>query len=200
MFERTKLVLKFFTNKYFIVFVNLILISLGSWLGFFGYQSLSLAAKEVLLCPNFPDDSNESFAKVYADISGSVNKPGVYQLDYGARLSNLVEMAGGLTRQADSSYIAQSLNLAQELRDADKFYIPSQGEKLAPDQTNNPVNHDLVSINLASSKDLQKLSGIGEKRAEEIMGSRPFSSLNELVSKSIISQTLFDEIKSQIEL
>ncbi|MBD3250030.1 MAG: hypothetical protein GF381_00430 [Candidatus Pacebacteria bacterium] len=69
--------------------------------------------------------------QVKVELSGQVNSPGVYQLDPEDRLARAVELAGGLTPQAASEYVARRLNLASRVEDGQKIYIPSQAE-LAP--------------------------------------------------------------------
>jgi DNA uptake protein ComE-like DNA-binding protein len=58
----------------------------------------------------------------------------------------------------------------------------------------------LISINNAEGKSLETLPGIGEKRASDIIANRPYSSINELLSKEVLSQTLFDSIKELITI
>ncbi|MCR5355199.1 MAG: helix-hairpin-helix domain-containing protein, partial [Lachnospiraceae bacterium] len=55
----------------------------------------------------------------YIQITGAVNKPGVYQCAMGTRLFQLVDMAGGF--RVDS--YTDNLNLASEVYDGDKILI-----------------------------------------------------------------------------
>lgn len=154
-------------------------------------------------------------AQLVVNIAGAVKKPGVYTLGLGSRLSQLVAEAGGFAIGADTFYVAKEINLALVLSDSDKFYIPSKSENLLnlEDASSAMVGVDalnsnssksgeagLISVNQASQQDLESLSGIGEKRAEDIIASRPYQSLSELFEKQIISESLFDEIKSAIKL
>ena len=58
----------------------------------------------------------------------------------------------------------------------------------------------LMSINNADLKSLITLPGIGEARAQAIIDARPYTKLDELVSRKIISQTVFNNIKELIGL
>ena len=149
-----------------------------------------------------------SLGLIKVDIQGAVKKPGIYQLEIGQRLADLVASAAGFSKEADASYIAKNLNLSLELKDQDKIYIPFFAETSEPNQeteqssTENAPTADSkqISINQADSKTLQTLSGIGEARAEAIISNRPYTSLEELVSKKVLSETLFNNLKAQLAL
>jgi competence protein ComEA len=55
-----------------------------------------------------------------------------------------------------------------------------------------------VDINRASAEELKKLKGIGPARAEAIIKGRPYKRKDELVQRSIIPQSVYDEIKDQM--
>ena len=44
----------------------------------------------------------------------------MYEVEYGARISEVVEVAGGFTKKADSQYVYQNLNLAKKVEDGDE--------------------------------------------------------------------------------
>lgn len=56
----------------------------------------------------------------------------------------------------------------------------------------------LIDINSASSADLEALKGIGKVHAAEIIKGRPYKGKDDLVSKKIITEKLYGEIKDQI--
>lgn len=141
--------------------------------------------------------SQEVTANIYVDISGAIDKPGIYYLDHNSRVADLVKMAGGFSYQADKKYLAQNFNLASSLTDGEKIYIPFSGELKS--ESNNK-NLSLISINNCSENQLQSLEGIGEKRAQDIIAGRPYSNIQQLVEKEIITQKIFDAIKDNIEL
>ncbi|EKD47123.1 MAG: helix-hairpin-helix DNA-binding motif-containing protein, partial [uncultured bacterium] len=77
-------------------------------------------------------------------------------------------------------------------------------ENLAPPdlQDNNTeifgVDTKLININAASQSELETLWGIGPVTAQNIIEQRPYSSVEELLSKKIIKQNVYDKIKDQI--
>ncbi len=69
--------------------------------------------------------SNEFFSPevkktIYIDIKGEVNNPGVYQVNTGLRVFEVIELAGGLTKEADLS----SLNMSELAQDGMLIVIP----------------------------------------------------------------------------
>lgn len=149
---------------------------------------------------------------VVVEVSGAVNKPGVYVLSQGSRIGQALEQAGGPVPEADQQQIAATLNLAQEVTDQQKIYLPFLGENEKSVNTSGsggkseesseltPNKGSGVSVNTASVVELMELEGIGEKRAEDIVAGRPYQSLDELLSKKALTQTLFDKLSMQLTL
>ncbi|MBT9048425.1 competence protein [Lactobacillus delbrueckii subsp. bulgaricus] len=160
-------------------------------------------------------------AEVVCDISGAVKHQGVYRLKNGARLEDLIEKAGGLTKDAQ----LQAINRSQLLKDQDKVYILGKGDKTEAAQTANSAaasspssasassvsssasgaaSGDLINLNTATASDLQKLNGIGEKKAEQIVAYRQekgsFKSIDELKEVSGIGDKTFAAIKDQLTI
>jgi competence protein ComEA len=60
-----------------------------------------------------------------------------------------------------------------------------------------------ININTARAKTLQRLPGVGDARAKKIIEERkkkPFTSLDELVSRKILSQKDLDKIKDNLSV
>jgi len=139
---------------------------------------------------------------IWVDLAGAVLKPGVYELPGDSRLKDLLAQAGGLGAEADRKWVEKNLNLAQKLVDAQKVYIPCQSEtadvstgEVAGEQT---AISKKININTASAAELDTLWGIGEARAKGIIDNRPYSSIDELLSKKIIPANVFEAIKDEI--
>ena len=66
---------------------------------------------------------SSSAAEVYVDVDGAVASPGVYRLKEGARVSQAIDAAGGLTTEADVT----GLNRASKVADGQKIYVPTVG-------------------------------------------------------------------------
>lgn len=149
--------------------------------------------------------TSASTDKIFIDVGGAVEKPGVYQLDSNARVQDALSAAGGLGADADRDYISKSVNLASSIRDGMKIYIPKVGE--APSQVSGASVQVLgggsqgqVSINSASSSELEALPGIGPVTASKIISLRPYSSVEELLTKKAVGKSVFEKIKDSISL
>lgn len=133
-------------------------------------------------------------AEILVDVSGAVEKPGVYTISSGGRVQEAVLAAGGFTVEADKQFIHQDLNLANVVRDRDKIYIPFIGETGRIGAGTVSADNRVVDMNSASLTTLTSLTGIGDKRAEAIISNRPYHSIDDLVSKAGISISVFNKI------
>lgn len=136
---------------------------------------------------------------IMVDVSGAVEKPGVYTLQQNARVQDALKVAGGLAPEADKGYVSKSMNLASPLRDGVKIYIPRVGEEVSA-AVSTLSGEAVVSINSASQETLEELPGIGPVSAGKIVSSRPFASIDELVEKKIVGESIYNKIKDQISL
>lgn len=57
-----------------------------------------------------------------------------------------------------------------------------------------------VNINSATAEQLDALPQIGEKRSEAIIKGRPYKTTDELVTKKVLSQGIYDKIKDSISV
>lgn len=56
----------------------------------------------------------------------------------------------------------------------------------------------VLDINTATASELDALPGIGKKRAQAIISHRPYKSKDELVSRKVIPETTYNQIKDRI--
>jgi competence protein ComEA len=136
-------------------------------------------------------------AKILIDVAGAVAIPGVYQLPTGSRVDLAIKVAGGLTEEVDWEYIARNINLVATLTDGAKIYIPRVGEETSAVSTQTT---GLIKINTASSSELETLSGIGPKTAEKIINGRPYQTIDELLTRKIVGQSVFEKIKDEVSV
>lgn len=137
------------------------------------------------------------------DISGAVVKPGVYELPDDSRIQDVLISADGLDPNADRNYVARSINLAQKITDGQKIYVPFKNEvpsSVTSGGTGDVNEGGIVSINAASASQLDVLVGVGPVTAQKIISGRPYSDINELVTKKIVSKNEFDKIKGDISI
>lgn len=151
--------------------------------------------------------SASATSSIMVEVSGAVEKPGVYRFDTGARIDDAISAAGGLSSDADSGWVSKYLNRAARLNDGQKIYIPRVGEQSTTQSDRNDSggqnvssalgtsDYSLVNINTASEKALESLKGIGPVTGKKIVDNRPYSDVNELVMKKIVSQKVFDDNK-----
>ena len=145
--------------------------------------------------------------EIIVDIEGAVAKPGVYRLPNGSRIDDLLSLAGGLTDEADSVWVGKTLNRAALLLDGGKLFIPKKVDVTPLESTNKESVagavssiDTLISINSASAKELDTLPGVGEVTTQKIIAGRPYQTIDELLSRKIVGQSVFEKIRSLLTL
>lgn len=155
----------------------------------------------------------ETVGYVYVQICGAVNQPGVYKVSHTLRIFEVIDLAGGVTQEADTDVI----NLARPVEDEMKIYVPVRGESTdedfnnlsendlyESDGTGQGIEDGLVNINQADEEELMTLPGIGEAKAAAIIAYREengvFSDISEIMNISGIKQAAFDKIKDLIKV
>lgn len=156
------------------------------------------------------DQKEDNTSQIVVEIVGEILKPGVYKLNGNSRIEDLLIASGGLSQDADRNWMEKSLNRAAKLSDGQKIYIPSVNEQFnvlsAKDGgTYQNISSDFsnqgsgfIDINSATQKELESLNGIGPVYGQRIIEQRPYSSIEEIVSKAQIPQKTFEKIKDQI--
>ncbi|HFI0177383.1 TPA: helix-hairpin-helix domain-containing protein [Streptococcus suis] len=149
--------------------------------------------------------SSEEPSQLVVDVKGAVAKPGLYTLEEGSRVNDAVDAAGGLTSQADP----KSINLAQKLSDEAVVYVASKDENVsvvsnttASSAMSQEGNESKVNLNTATEADLQTISGIGAKRAADIIAYREanggFMSVDDLNNVSGIGDKTMESIRPYV--
>ncbi len=164
--------------------------------GVFIWKSRSIQPEGIsVLSATDSQNLTASSSGVLIDVGGAVNSPGVYQLASDSRVEDALLAAGGLTKDANSKWIEMNLNRAERLRDGMKLYIPAN-DVIQAQITQ--VADNVININSATSVQLEQLKGIGPATAAKIISGRPYSSVDQLLEKKIVSKTVFSNIKEQI--
>ena len=144
---------------------------------------------------------NRHDEKIFVDVKGAVKHPGVFETTKDKRVKDLIEEAGGLLDDADTS----SLNLSQKVKDQMVIYVLKHGEK--PKQisdSSSSSNTDVININTANKEQLMKISGVGKTKAEAIIAHREkngdFKKKEDITKVRGIGKSTFEKIKDKIEV
>lgn len=184
-------------------------LTVGVGLLLVGVVQMMTASKgeEVVIVQN-PKEASISARLVVVDVAGAVNKPGVYRMDEGVRIAEVLAQAGGYAGEVDQEYVAKFINQAEKVKDGQKIYIPLKSEKVVGSGQNSGDNQgggavastSVVNVNTASAKELDSLWGIGEARAEDIVANRPYGTVDELVTKAKIPQNVLEKNEGKISV
>ncbi len=124
------------------------------------------------------------------DVSGAVWRPGVYRLEKGVRVDEVLSKAG---LRPDANLDA--INRAAFLRDGEKVVVPVKGNP----SIDAPASRKKININTAVENDLQALPHIGEVRSRDIVNYRnrhgPFKTVEELKNVPGIGEETFKRLK-----
>lgn len=144
--------------------------------------------------------------EVTVHVAGHVVKPGVVTVRAGARLTDVVNAAGGFTDDADPA----GINLARVVADAEQVYVPAVGEQgrhraasANPEPSAHATTHSgPVNVNTATAAQLEKLPGVGPVLAERIVTEREtgglYSSVADLQRVSGIGPASIDRLRGQV--
>ncbi|MBE7146560.1 competence protein ComE [Bacillus mycoides] len=142
-------------------------------------------------------DTKEQKKIIIIDVKGAVFKEGVYEMKEGDRVKEVVEKAGGLLPDAD----VKKVNLAQMVQDQMLLYVPNKNEPVQEGATFSK-SEGKVQINTASKEQLEKITGIGSRKAESILKYReehgPFQKIEDLLEIDGIGAKSLEKIKDQI--
>lgn len=133
---------------------------------------------------------------------GAVLHPGIYLVERGSYLYELIEQAGGLLEIA----AAESVNLALQLNDNQLIRIPTRDEVRSDPaaavgiilQTAGPM----VDLNRADEAELESLPGVGPSTAKAIVSYRqkngPFQCIEDLMKVPGIKESRFNTLKDLV--
>ena len=138
--------------------------------------------------------------EIFVDVTGAVNRPGVYTLTGKSRVIDAIKAAGDSAPGADLS----TMNLARVLNDGEQIYVDSLvvnglGQRVSKKTPSGPIN-----INRATARQLDALDGIGPVIAARIVEYRKingsFLSVDDLQKVTGIGAAKFAQIKSKVKI
>lgn len=197
----------------------------------FLYKQKSNAFKEEYMTEIFEEESNDNMEytetleedttiinedsidrnKIIVEIKGEVAKPDVYQLEEGSIIKDLIDMAGGVTEEADLSRINRAEELLNHeliiignINDETESSVVQNNSTYSSNGNNSDKGSTLININTADLEQLKGITGIGNIKAQSIIDYREanggFKSLEELKNVDGIGDKTFEKIKEQITL
>jgi competence protein ComEA len=162
------------------------------------------------------DKNQPTQSKIWIEVSGAVNKPDVYEVSPEARLKDILSLSGGLSSNADKNFFARNFNLSRFLTDQEKIHVPSTWEvqsglfaeqkrlvdsdSSTQSETTVENSSGKISINNASLEELDSLPGVGKTTAEKIIDNRPYTTVEELIDKKAVGESVFEKVQDLIEL
>jgi len=138
--------------------------------------------------------------EIFVDVTGAVNKPGVYTLTGKSRVIDAIKAAGDSAPGADLS----TINLARVLNDGEQIYVDStivnsNGVRVSKAVPSGPIN-----INRATARQLDALDGVGPVIAQRIVDYRKingsFLTIDDLQKVSGIGAAKFAQIKAKVRI
>jgi len=144
-------------------------------------------------------EAKEEKGSLVVDVEGAVLHPGVYYIEAGSIVDDAIKKAGGLSSEADKSYVEEKINRAQLVTNHAKIYIPRYEKRVSIS-----TNPNLININTASLAELDRLPGVGPITAQEIIDYRKtyggFKNISELLNVPQISQSDYEKIKDKVTI
>ena len=194
-------------------------------------QKSSNAFKEEYMTEIFEEESNDNMEytetleedttiinedsidrnKIIVEIKGEVAKPDVYQLEEGSIIKDLIDMAGGVTEEADLSRINRAEELLNHeliiignINDETESSVVQNNSTYSSNGNNSDKVSTLININTADLEQLKEITGIGNIKAQSIIDYREanggFKSLEELKNVDGIGEKTFEKIKNNIKI
>ena len=153
------------------------------------------------------------------DVKGAIANPRVYEVEEGKRIFELIELAGGTTKNA----YTKNINLSKKVQDEMVIYIYTEEEytkkttcsvknefageitkeiekkeSIILEEEKAAINQK-INLNTASKEILMNVPNIGEKKADSIIEYRTqnglFTKVEELKEISGIGNSVYEKVK-----
>ena len=138
--------------------------------------------------------------EIFVDVTGAVNKPGVYTLTGKSRVIDAIKAAGDSAPGADLS----TINLARVLNDGEQIYVDSTVVNSSGVRVSKAVHSGPININRATARQLDALDGVGPVIAQRIVDYRKingsFLTIDDLQKVSGLGAAKFAQIKAKVRI
>lgn len=183
-------------NKKYIIIIVILIFLCGMY--YLSNKNENQEYNDIYLNENTMQIENivEEISTIKVHIVGEIIKPGMYEIKVGSRIDDVIKLANGTTENVDLNKV----NLAYEVSDGEKIYIPSIFDEeneytLSSDKEKSTAK---VNVNKATAEELQTINGIGPSLANKIIKYREengrFSSIEELKNVSGIGDKKYESI------
>lgn len=197
-----------------VLIAAILLIAVGIFYNFLKEDKEEISYENIIVQDVENVVSNEEIVEekeyIKIHIAGQVKIPGIIELEYGARISDAIEKAGGLTEFAS----LKNVNLAYKLEDGQKLYIPTTEEDVESvlmengeniiQNTNLSGKSKMININKANESELEEIPGVGPSMASKIVNYRKengeFKSIEDLKNISGIGEKKFEAMREYISV
>ena len=149
------------------------------------------------------ESAEEEVNHYIVDVKGQVNFPGVYEVEEHLRVHDVIQLAGGFLEMANET----AINLAQKISDEMVIYVPHLDEEInntSTDAWSPSQDEKKVSLNQATTGELETLPGIGPSKAAAIIKYREevgaFKSIDELTNVSGIGERTLEKLRDSLDL
>lgn len=163
-------------------------------------------------------DESDGVGPVVVSVQGMVHRPGLFTVDGGTRVGELIDRAGGVREEAR----VEGINLAEPVVDGMQVAVDQDGSRVsypgeAPQEkpqaeaqggpqvsgNSEPVESaGLVDVNTADAAELMTLSGVGPATAEAIISWREnngsFGVVEQLMDVSGIGPAKFEAMRDSV--
>ncbi|WP_431929579.1 helix-hairpin-helix domain-containing protein [Nonomuraea jabiensis] len=133
-------------------------------------------------------------------VTGKIRKPGVYLLPAGARVTDAVAAAGGVSRGASTG----ALNLARRLIDGEQIVVGAPAGQATQASPIADPSTTVLDLNSATTDQLEQLPGVGEVLAARIAEFRDthggFTAVEQLREVNGIGPRKYDELKPKVRV
>jgi competence protein ComEA len=177
-------------------------------------------------CEEKKEEEIPAVVKYCVDINGAIKKPGIYCLNEGSLIKDVLDKAGGLKSTYAKEYVDRKINLALPIRNAQKIYFPfekemdcklqdfkvlakdiednfgdinnSSSENDSSDNDTGESDTQCVNINTATIEQLDTLDGVGPSTAQKIIDGRPYTKKEDILNISGIGEATYEKFKDTI--
>jgi competence protein ComEA len=136
---------------------------------------------------------------VVVDVTGAVERPGVYRLPAGSRVADAIARAGG----AGAGAMLEAVNRAARLADGQQVVVPERGPGGVAVTAGGGAEEGPISLGTATVEQLDTIEGIGPVTAADIVEFRDehggLASVDQLDQVSGIGPATMESLRARLQ-